>query len=176
MGKELHRQFGFVDYVCPGEADESFPALAMLLLTGTVQGVAMPPGVVYREGGRTRFTGHPRPVRDMDALPFRIFRITFREWSQSSASLATMPTVLVETSRGCWWGDKSHCTFCGLNGATMAYRSKSGARALEEMRQLSDRWQTDRIEVVDNILDMRYFSDLLPALAADGRPWEISMR
>jgi len=27
--------------------------------------------------------------------------------------------------------------------------------------------------VVDNILDMGYFSDLLPALAADGRPWEI---
>lgn len=111
MGEELHQQFGSVDYVCPGEADESFPALAALLLAGTAQ----------------------------------------------SAALATMPTVLIETSRGCWWGDKSHCTFCGLNGATMAYRSKSGARAFEEMQQLSDQWQTDRIEVVDNILDMRYF-------------------
>ena len=53
------------------------------------------------------------------------------------------------------------------------YRSKSSGRALKEMRFLSDRWQTDRLEVVDNILDMRYFSDLLPALAADGRPWAI---
>jgi len=173
MGEELHRQFSFVDYVCSGEADESFPALAALLLAGTVNGVALPQGVVYREGGRTRFTGRPQPVRDMDALPMPDFSDYFREWSESSASLGTVPTVLIETSRGCWWGDKSHCTFCGLNGASMTYRSKSGARALEEMRQLSDRWQTDRIEVVDNILDMRYFSDLLPALAADGRPWEI---
>lgn len=173
MGEELHRQFSFVDYVCPGEADESFPALAALLLAGTPKGVALPAGVVFRDGQRTRSTGRSMPVRDMDALPVPDFSDYFREWSESGASLATVPRVLVETSRGCWWGDKSHCTFCGLNGATMAYRSKSGARALEEMRFLSDHWQTDRIEVVDNILDMRYFSDLLPALAADGRPWEI---
>jgi len=31
MGQELHRRFEFVDYVCSGEADESFPALAGLL-------------------------------------------------------------------------------------------------------------------------------------------------
>ena len=173
MGEELHRQFGFVDYVCPGEADESFPALAALLLAGTAKGAALPTGVVFREDQRTLSTGRSMPVRNMDALPVPDFSDYFREWVESSASLATVPTVLIETSRGCWWGDKSHCTFCGLNGATMAYRSKSGARALEEMRFLSDRWQTDRIEVVDNILDMRYFSDLLPALAEDGRPWEI---
>lgn len=173
MGEELHRQFSFVDYVCPGEADESFPALAALLRAGTSKGAALPAGVLFRDGQRTFSTGRSMPVRDMDALPVPDFSDYFREWSESGASLVTVPRVLVETSRGCWWGDKSHCTFCGLNGATMAYRSKSGVRALEEMRFLSDHWQTDRIEVVDNILDMRYFSDLLPALAADGRPWEI---
>jgi ribosomal peptide maturation radical SAM protein 1 len=173
MGEELHRRFDFVDYVCPGEADESFPALAAQLLTGSVEAAALPPGVVYREGRHTRTTGRSVPVRDMDALPVPDYSDYFRAWSESGASLATVPMVLIETSRGCWWGDKSHCTFCGLNGAKMAYRSKSGARALEEMRFLSDRWQTERMEVVDNILDMRHFSDLLPALAADGRPWEI---
>jgi ribosomal peptide maturation radical SAM protein 1 len=173
MGEELHRQFRFVDYVCLGEADESFPVLAALLLTKTAKAAALPRGIVYRENGRSLSTGRPMPVRNMDALPFPDFSDYFRAWSESSASLVTVPTVLIETSRGCWWGDKSHCTFCGLNGATLAYRSKSSARALEEMRFLSDRWQTDRIEVVDNILDMRYFSDLLPALAKDGRPWEI---
>ena len=173
MGEELHRRFGFVDYVCSGEADESFPMLAKLLLVGAAKAAALPPGIIYRKHGRTLSTGCATPVRDMDALPLPDFSDYFRDWSQSSASLAVVPRVLIETSRGCWWGDKSHCTFCGLNGASLAFRSKSGARALEEMRQLSDRWQTDRIEVVDNILDMRYFSDLLPALAEDGRPWEI---
>ena len=173
MGEELHLQFDFVDYACSGEADESFPALAALLLAGAAKGTALPRGVVYRESGRSLSTGRSTPVRDLDALPLPDFSDYFREWFESSAALAVVPTLLVETSRGCWWGDKSHCTFCGLNGATLGYRRKSGARALAEMRHLSDRWQTDRIEVVDNILDMRYFSDLLPALAADGRPWEI---
>lgn len=173
MGDELHRQFDFVDYVCPGEADESFPVLAALLLAGAAQGATLPPGIIYREGGRTLSTGRSTPVKDMNALPVPDFSDYFREWSESGAALVSVPTVLIETSRGCWWGDKAHCTFCGLNGATMAFRSKSSWRALEEMRYLSDRWQTDRIEVVDNILDMHYFSDLLPALAEDGRPWEI---
>ena len=38
-----------------------------------------------------------------------------------------LPTLLLETSRGCWWGAKHHCTFCGLNGGTMHFRSKSPA-------------------------------------------------
>lgn len=173
MGQELHRQFPFVDYVCSGEADESFPPLAALLLENAVQGATLPSGIVYREDGRTLSTGRAAPVRNLDALPIPDFSDYFRDWSDSGAALAVAPTVLVETSRGCWWGDKSHCTFCGLNGATLAFRSKSAPRALREMRHLSDRWQTDRIEVVDNILDMRYFSDFLPALAEDGRPWSI---
>ena len=30
----------------------------------------------------------------------------------------------IETARGCWWGVKNHCTFCGLNRAGMEFRSK----------------------------------------------------
>ena len=30
----------------------------------------------------------------------------------------TEPELLFETSRGCWWGERLHCTFCGLNGTT----------------------------------------------------------
>ena len=35
MGHELHRKFPFVDYVCSGEAETSFPALARCILTRT---------------------------------------------------------------------------------------------------------------------------------------------
>jgi ribosomal peptide maturation radical SAM protein 1 len=79
-----------------------------------------------------------------------------------------LPTLLLETSRGCWWGAKSHCTFCGLNGGTMAFRSKGSRRALDELEYLVDRWRTELVEAVDNILDMKYFNDLLPALARAG--------
>ena len=38
-----------------------------------------------------------------------------------------------ETSRGCWWGAKHHCTFCGLNGGTMQFRSREPTSAVDEL-------------------------------------------
>jgi ribosomal peptide maturation radical SAM protein 1 len=75
--------------------------------------------------------------------------------------------ILFETSRGCWWGEKAHCTFCGLNGSSMAYRSKSPARALGEVTSLARRHPHADLEAVDNILDMKYFDEFLPALARE---------
>jgi ribosomal peptide maturation radical SAM protein 1 len=48
----------------------------------------------------------------------------------------------------------------------MAYRSKSPARALDELRSISARHPGLPIFAVDNILDRRYFTDFLPLLAA----------
>ena len=59
-----------------------------------------------------------------------------------------------------------HCTFCGLNGATMAFRSKSAPRALDELTHLATTYPGCDIQVVDNILDLKYFKTLLPELAA----------
>ncbi|HEY6249394.1 MAG TPA: RiPP maturation radical SAM C-methyltransferase, partial [Candidatus Angelobacter sp.] len=76
------------------------------------------------------------------------------------------PGLLAETSRGCWWGEKSHCTFCGLNGTSMKFRSKSPQRVLDELAALSHRYGMRSFQLVDNILDMSYFKTVLPALAA----------
>ncbi len=45
-----------------------------------------------------------------------------------------------ESSRGCWWGQKNHCTFCGLNGTEMRFTSKSNQRVLGEIRTLWDKY------------------------------------
>ena len=171
MGAELHRRFTFVDYVCSGEAERSFPALVRRLLAGGPRpSAAGIPGVVYRDArGRTVSGGPPEPVREMDELPYPDFSDFFRDLGQSPASSGVMPTLLFETSRGCWWGAKQHCTFCGLNGGSMAFRSKSARRALDELEHLVERWRTEHVEAVDNILDMKYFDDMLPALASSGR-------
>jgi ribosomal peptide maturation radical SAM protein 1 len=49
----------------------------------------------------------------------------------------------------------------------MAFRSKSPERALAELRHLSARYPGLPIGAVDNILDARYLSTVLPALAAE---------
>jgi ribosomal peptide maturation radical SAM protein 1 len=47
----------------------------------------------------------------------------------------------------------------------MAYRSKSATRALDELVYLADKYPGYSVSVVDNILDMKYFKDLIPELA-----------
>lgn len=176
MGLELHRQFPFVDYVCSGEAEQSFPALVGRILNRTpMNGKLEPiPGLVYRDRkGESVSTGSSEMIRDLDALPIPDFSDYFQDLKQCTVSAPVAPTLLFETSRGCWWGAKSHCTFCGLNGGTMAFRSKSPRRALDELELLVDRWQLTNVEVVDNILDMKYFADMLPALARARRPVQL---
>jgi ribosomal peptide maturation radical SAM protein 1 len=167
MGEELHRKFDFVDYVCSGEAENSFPALVERVRARRrpEQAVA---GVVCRIGTKTVPPGPATSAVDMDSLPVPDFSDYFATLDGSTVGASVIPTLLFETSRGCWWGAKSHCTFCGLNGASMAFRSKSPPRALEELNYLVGRWRVEFVEVVDNILDMRYFDDFLPAVAESG--------
>ncbi|MEY3837712.1 MAG: hypothetical protein RL304_694, partial [Verrucomicrobiota bacterium] len=34
-----------------------------------------------------------------------------------------VPLLALETSRGCWWGAKHHCTFCSFGGRDQVFRS-----------------------------------------------------
>ena len=55
----------------------------------------------------------------------------------------------------------------------MAFRKKSPARALAEMEWLAERWGITSLEVVDNILDLRYLDTVIPELIASERDWNI---
>jgi len=163
MGRALHRQFPFIDYLCSGEADLSFPQLVRQIREGN--GVADIPGVVRRDGGISRAPAtHGAPVHDMDALPIPDYDDYVAQRTEV-LGLDDPPQILFEGARGCWWGQKSHCTFCGLNGETMQFRSKSPRRSLEEIVALAQRYQTPRIAAVDNIMPMGYFQSVLPQLA-----------
>ncbi|WP_051367028.1 RiPP maturation radical SAM C-methyltransferase [Hamadaea tsunoensis] len=158
MGLALHRSFPFVDYVCGGEADISFPELVRTIRDGgdpaTIPGVISRPGSTYPALA-------PQRVKDMDALPLPDYEDYFEQLALTGGGNRS---ILMECSRGCWWGEKHHCTFCGLNGTSMAFRSKSAARVLDEIDEQIRRYRSAHIEMVDNILDMHYFQDLLPEL------------
>ena len=162
MGVALQDQFPFVDLAFSGEADESFPAVLDARAAGEgVQGI---PGVTASARNRLAQLAPARRVKDLDTVPVPEFRAFFQQKATScAAGLAAV--LLIETARGCWWGERSHCTFCGLNGATMAFRSKAPERVLAEIRQLRERHRVRSVSVVDDILDMRYFQSVLPLLA-----------
>jgi ribosomal peptide maturation radical SAM protein 1 len=168
MGVETVRQFPYVDAAVSGEADQVFAELA-LQIVGRAPAADLP-GVITRStvGGPAGCGPAPTApaVTDLDALPYPDFSDFFDQMARSRFRDEWQPSVFVETSRGCWWGERMHCTFCGLNGATMSYRSKSAPRALAELLHLASAHPGCDIQVVDNILDLKYFKTLLPELAA----------
>jgi ribosomal peptide maturation radical SAM protein 1 len=163
MGEELARQFPEIDYVLRGEADETWPLLVSAILAGTDPGPI--PGLVHRVGGELR-AWPMRPIDRMDVLPFPDFD-DFMQATARSAYAARFRARLqlpFESSRGCWWGQKSHCKFCGINGQGMGYRSKSPARLLEEIEWLTTRYHPHTLVAADAILDRGYFGTVLPML------------
>jgi len=151
MGVELLRQFPEVDYAFLGEADRTFPDVVEQLLAGG--SIELPPGVVGRDSffPRGEGLGVPSPpaplpqagegscvapgrfmTRDLDALAYPDFDDYFARWEASVLREEIEPLLFFETSRGCWWGQKRHCKFCGLNGATLSYRRKTPNRAGNE--------------------------------------------
>lgn len=166
MGVEMLAQFPEIDYVCVGEADQAFPELVEQFLSGGP--VTPPPGVVGRD---MLAEGQPVPpspcdflTKDLDALPTPDFDDYFARADRSSLKEEIHSLLFFETSRGCWWGQKHHCAFCGLNGGTLNYRSKSPRRAIEELRYLVQRHDVHQACSADNILDHRYFNTFLPML------------
>ena len=76
------------------------------------------------------------------------------------------PELLFETSRGCWWGERAHCTFCGLNGSTMQYRAMAPKGAVERFQQLFDHApEVTHFKAVDNILPREYLTEVFPKLS-----------
>lgn len=163
MGRAVLRSFPWVDAIVSGEGDNVIVPLVEAVLAG--QDYTQVPGVWTRRS--VKLTYPPRVK--MDELPYPIFDDFFDQYNsydiQDKEIIA--PSLMVETSRGCWWGEHSHCTFCGLNGLSMAYRSKSPQRAVEEITSLWDRYSDRAADVlaVDNILDYRHINTVLPQLA-----------
>ncbi len=155
MGRALLDQHPWVSAVFQGESEHSFPEFVDHHLRQ------------HKPGDSIRRQVHVgRPVEDMDTLPVPSYRDYLNR--KRAGSLPAGFAIPFETSRGCWWGERRHCTFCGLNGSTMAYRSKSTDRAMAELTALvkeAGRPSPANILVVDNILDYRYFDRFLPDLA-----------
>jgi len=162
MGLELHRSFSWIDYVCGGEADTSFPPLVEAIFEE--KPVDSIKGIVYRKDGNSIFTGPPSLVENLDEVPVPDYDDYFLSLEQSSLSSFFSPLIPIQSARGCWWGQKSTCRFCGLNGDSLKFRSKSALHLLEELRYLNRRHHVNSFEAVDNIMDMNYFRTLLPLL------------
>jgi ribosomal peptide maturation radical SAM protein 1 len=163
MGVALHRNYRFVDHVVCGEGEVAFPAL-LRALDGDAD-LASVPGLCWWDGETQRVNAteqHPVPP---GRIPVPDFDDWFAYLDNSPVRGYVEPKLVVETARGCWWGEVHHCTFCGLNGSLMQFRSKSPDRVLDELSYLVERHQVLDVVTVDNIIDSSYYKTVLPRIA-----------
>lgn len=155
--------------VVRGEGERVLPELVRDLFAGET--IRPQPGLCSRRGERRVVIEHEGgAVVPMDEVPSPDYDEYFERLQRSPARAEILPhlTIPFESTRGCWWGAKKHCTFCGLNGSTMAFRSKSPDLVVEMLMTLARSYGRLEFDAVDNIIDMRYFCDLLPKLRDAG--------
>lgn len=163
MGEALHRSYPFVDFVVRGEGEEAFPRL--LGAIGGGQGYAAIQGLCWRRDG----TCVANPEQRVPLPPGRIPAPDYADWAERfEASVVRQyiqPSIILESSRGCWWGEAHQCTFCGLNGSLMEFRGKPPDRVMAEIEAAVHDYRILDIVMVDNIADNGYFRDVFPRLA-----------
>ena len=145
-----------LDYAFSGEADQVFPEF----LQAVSSKLAPQRGVIAGT-----------PLLDMDTSPAPCYREFYDQLERllpdSRVKREGKMSLPYETSRGCWWGEKHHCTFCGLNANGMVFRAKSPERVIGDLRKMLVQHPNRLVNMVDNIMPHQYFRTLLPRLAQE---------
>ena len=181
MGAALLEAFPVFDLVCHGEGEELIVPLVRALRQEPGHRLEALRGISYRQAGRVVSQRDGACFVDLERSPLPDYHDYFDQLRATSECLQgelDLPHWLpMESARGCWWGEHTHCTFCGLNGDRLAFRSKSAERVLQDVKSLHEEYGLERFLVADNILSQKYYETLLPRLAPLGRKfvfqWEV---
>ncbi|HTU70820.1 MAG TPA: RiPP maturation radical SAM C-methyltransferase [Candidatus Baltobacteraceae bacterium] len=164
MGAALHESYTYLDYVLRGEAEDTLPQLVRAIEGQS--GFEEIAGLCYRAAdGSTKCVGDGATMTSkMDDVPIPEYDEYFEHLKRTNfaADVNSYVMIPVESSRGCWWGAKNHCKFCGINGGSMAYRSKSPERFVSEVEGLCVKHRNLLFQATDSILDLRYFESVFP--------------
>lgn len=162
IAQEVIDRAPYVDVVHCGDAELTLPELVRRLHSGAkLDGLK---GVMHRGA---KYAGRAPNLENLDLTPVPDFdehfhRRTALALEQDAANETMLP---IETARGCWYGMKNHCTFCGLNRSGMDFRSKSPPQVLQMLDVLSRRYGVRYFNAIDNILAPEYATKLFGELA-----------
>ncbi len=166
MGAVLAERIEAIDFVFSGPALKSFPQFLRHWLAGDLNACRSIRGVFSR--GKPSPSAGPETIGEDLSIDTPVpldFEPFLKQFEEYFPNINVKPVLPIETSRGCWWGERSHCTFCGLNGVSMGYRAMKPDLAIELFNSLFRySGKVSRITVVDNILPKNYLHEVLPFL------------
>ncbi|MCP4020319.1 MAG: hypothetical protein GY729_00625, partial [Desulfobacteraceae bacterium] len=99
-----------IDYVFSGECEMAFPYFIKQMKSGSSPKERIIKG---------------SPCMDMDGIPTPDFTEFYAQLSHFMNQMPENLYLPFQSSRGCWWGEKKPCTFCGTHHDYFRYRMKS---------------------------------------------------
>ncbi len=138
-----------IDYIFSGEGETAFPQFIHQVKTGHF------PTQKILKGS---------PCFNLDAIPTPNYHEFYDQQAHFLDPLPINTCLPYESSRGCWWGAKHQCTFCGIERELLKYRQKSPNRVISELTVLVKAYPVKAIMAYDSIMPHSYFKELLPRL------------
>ena len=150
MGLEFSRQIEAVDHFFQGPALVSFPEFVKR----------------HRDGDRSGARVIAGGELDIDTNLMLDYDAFLDSVERHFRGGEVQPILLFETSRGCWWGERQRCTFCGLNGTSLCFKAMTPGNAVKQIQSLF-RYapRCSFIESVDTVLPLDYMGKVMPLLA-----------
>ncbi len=169
MGRAIMRHCPYVDAVVHVEGELVLAEIVRRLRARrSLAGLA---GVSHRaaDGGVLSNEGTPLLRPDADKLPVD-YDAYFRRLVGHGLLGKVNPWLPFESSRGCWYGQKNQCTFCGLH-EIMEFRAWDGDRVLDELERLHAKYGVGRFYSMDLIMPREYLHSMLPEISRRGHDW-----
>lgn len=161
-GEEILKNFDYVDYIIDGEGELALPELVNNIKAEKFYEKI--PGVLFKRNGIVERVDELQEAVELDKLPIPDYSDYFNEINGSGIENEVSIMTSFESSRGCWWGQKCQCTFCGLSNGYLKYRSKSAKKVLEELIEQSEKYNIKSFFATDLILCSDFYKDLIPEL------------
>lgn len=164
-GDAVAAAFPFVDWVVLGDGEDTIVTLAEAVVGRDPQATRPPRGVI--RSPKVNLTTSPTPDYDDWFAGLDVLHHEHKVRVKTSS-------LLVESSRGCWWGATKHCVFCGIDEETLRYRQKPPGQILGILRELRGRYGQDMVlRFSDYIFPKANYETLLPALAEESPTFKL---
>ena len=155
-----------IDYIYTGESDDCFAQASKWMIEGEKEKIYEHFPWILRKGG----TPVTHAVSNLNQIAVPDYGDYFDALERTGLRKYVNPLLLIEGSRGCWWGCKNRCRFCGLHASedAIGYRKKELSRLVDEMDELSKRYGVKDFMFTDCILDMEHVKDFPQYLQGKG--------